>query len=95
VLSSAGAGPGEKKKNYDTAIQDLDEAIRLDPKYAFAFYGKACVYALQGRTDPAIENLRRSLELGFPDFEHMAKDSDLDSIRGDPRYKQLVQKYAK
>jgi predicted RNase H-like HicB family nuclease len=44
---------------------------------------------------PAFENLRRSLELGWRNFQHMEQDTDLDSIRADPRYKELLQKYAK
>jgi tetratricopeptide (TPR) repeat protein len=82
------------KKDYDKAIRDFDQVIRLDPKDA-AFYNKACNYALLDRSGDAIENLRRCFELGFREIDHMAKDSDLDSIRDDPRYKQLVQKYAK
>ena len=83
------------KKDYDKAIKDFDEAIRLDPKYASAFYGKACCYSLQGKSDQAIENLAKSLELGWEDFKHLEADTDLDSIRDDPRYKKLLAKYKK
>ena len=76
-------------------MQDFDEAIRLNSQHTSAFYNKACCYALQGHIDPAIECLRQSLELGWIGFDHMAKNSDLDSIRDDPRYKELVKKYAK
>lgn len=83
------------KKMYDKALRDFDEAIRIDPKYANPFHSKACAYALQGNTSAAIENLRKSIELGYTDFDQMAIDSDLDSIRSDPRYKELQKKYAK
>jgi tetratricopeptide (TPR) repeat protein len=83
------------KKEYDKAIKDYDEVIRLDPKHARAFYNKACCCSLQGKADLAFDSLQRSLELGYRDFEDMAKDSDLDSIRSDPRYKKLLDKYAK
>jgi tetratricopeptide (TPR) repeat protein len=84
-----------EKKEYDKAIRDFDQTLLLDPKYADAPYNKACCYARQERPEPALENLRLSIELGFRDFEHMAKDTDLDSIRGDDRYKTLLKKYAK
>jgi tetratricopeptide (TPR) repeat protein len=84
-----------EKREYDKAIRDFDEAIRLDPKNPSPVYDKACVYALQGRTDPAIDTLRQCLEVGYRNFDHMAKDSDLDSIRNDSRYKELLKKYAK
>ena len=35
------------KAQYDRAIADFDEAIRLDPKFVFAFTGRGDVYALK------------------------------------------------
>jgi tetratricopeptide (TPR) repeat protein len=84
-----------QKKEYDKAIKDLDEAIRLDAKSGYAFYVKACCFALQSKSDVAIENLQRAIELDFRDFEQMKQDTDLDSIRNDPRYKKLIEKYDK
>ena len=60
-----------------------------------AFYGKACCYSLQGKSDQAIDNLSKSLELGYADFKHLEADTDFDSIRDDPRYKKLLAKYKK
>ncbi len=91
---SRGAAYGNKK-DYDRAIADYNEAIRLDPKYPLAFYNKACCYALTGKKDLAIENLGKALELGYRDFKYMEKDSDLDSIRDDPGFKELLKKYGK
>ena len=85
----------KKQKQYDRAIKDYDEALRLDPKYGSPLCGKACCFALQGKTDLAIENLGKALELGYRDFEYIEKDSELDSIRDDPRYKKLLAKYKK
>ena len=84
-----------EKKDYSKAIKDYDEALRLDPKNADAFYNKACCYSLQGKPDLAIENLAKSLELGFDNFKHLEANTDLDSIRDDPRYKKLLAKYKK
>jgi tetratricopeptide (TPR) repeat protein len=81
------------KKEFEKAIKDYDEAIRLDPKNANAFYNKACSYALQGKTEPAIDNLQRSIELGYRNFEHIAKDTDFDSIRNEAAFKELMSKY--
>jgi tetratricopeptide (TPR) repeat protein len=82
-------------KEYAKAIVDYDEAIRLDPKFALALYGKACCYAAQGRIDPAIESLRQALVAGYRNFGHMAKDSNLDPIRNEQRYNELLKMYAK
>jgi tetratricopeptide (TPR) repeat protein len=84
-----------QKKQCELAIRDFDEVIRIDPESALAHYGKTCAYALQKRTDMAIDQLRKCFELGYTEFRHMEIDSDLDSIREDPRYKELVRKYKK
>jgi len=79
------------KKEYDKAIEDLDEAIRLNPKNVDAFYYKARCYALQNNSDRAIDNLEKAVAVGFRDFKQMIEDTDLDSIRNDPRYKKLIE----
>jgi tetratricopeptide (TPR) repeat protein len=84
-----------EKKEFDKALADYDEVLKLDPAYEWAYYNKACLFAMQRRADPAFENLRKAFENGFRDFEHMEKDGDLETIRKDPRYKQLLEKFKK
>lgn len=67
--------------------------VRLRPNDPLAHYNLACSYALTHRTDQAIRALRRAVELGYRDFRYMRQDRDLDSIRNDPRYLQLLQEY--
>ena len=59
-----------------------------------------------GRLDPAIAATRKAIELkpedakahanlgaaeaGWTDTAHMATDTDLDSLRDDPRYKDII-----
>ena len=37
-----------------------------------------------------MKTLRRAVELGYRDFRYMGEDRDLDSIRHDPRFRQLL-----
>jgi tetratricopeptide (TPR) repeat protein len=67
--------------------------VRLRPKDPLAHYNLACSYALLKRTDPALKALRRAIELGYRDFRYMSQDHDLDSIRHDPRYRQLLREF--
>jgi tetratricopeptide (TPR) repeat protein len=83
------------KKEFEKAMKDYDEAIRLDPKSPNSFYNKACSYGLQMKTDAAIENLAKAFELGYKNFEHIAKDTDFDSIRNQPAFVELINKYTK
>jgi tetratricopeptide (TPR) repeat protein len=67
--------------------------VLLRPKDPLAHYNLACSYALLGRADQALRALRTALELGYRDFRYMREDHDLDSIRHDPRFRQLLREY--
>jgi tetratricopeptide (TPR) repeat protein len=49
-------------------------------------YDLACYEALAGERETAIEAFVRSIEMGFRDARHIRRDTDLDSIREDPRF---------
>lgn len=55
-------------------------------------YNTACARALQGKKEEAITAFGASLDDGFDDWDHIAKDTDLDSIRKEPRFIQLVER---
>ena len=44
-------------------IADFDEAIRLEPKLAGAYYARGVSYAKKGNRTRALEDYRRALEL--------------------------------
>jgi tetratricopeptide (TPR) repeat protein len=67
--------------------------VQLRPSDPLAHYNLACSFALLKRTDQAIKTLRRAIELGYHDFRYMREDHDLDSIRHDPRFRQLLREY--
>jgi tetratricopeptide (TPR) repeat protein len=67
--------------------------VQLRPKDALAHYNLACSYALLNRGDQALRTLRLAVELGYRDFRYMREDRDLDSIRHDPRFRQLLREY--
>jgi beta-lactamase regulating signal transducer with metallopeptidase domain len=56
-----------------------------------AYYNAACSYALLGDATNAMIELERSIEAGWDDFEKIADDSDFDPIRGDARFRSLLQ----
>lgn len=67
--------------------------IQLKPADALAHYNLACSYALLKQPDLALKTLRRAVELGYRDFRYIREDRDLDSIRHDPRFRQLLREY--
>jgi hypothetical protein len=58
-----------------------------------AHYNLACRYALLKQPDLALVTLRTAVELGYRDFRYMEEDRDLDSIRKDPRFRQLLKEF--
>jgi tetratricopeptide (TPR) repeat protein len=76
--------------DYAAAADRAREIAEANPQYAGLFYNLACCESLAGRADDAIEHLRRSIELS-PRFRDFARsDTDLDAIRGEPGFKELV-----
>ena len=69
--------------------------VRLRPTDALARYNLACSYALLNRVEQSLRTLRQAVELGYRDFRYMREDNDLDAIRKDPRFRQLLHEYDK
>ena len=81
------------KGRYADGLQIDKRLVQLRPTDPLAHYNLACSFALLKRTDQAIKTLRRAVELGYRDFRFMREDRDLDSIRHDPRFRQLLREY--
>jgi tetratricopeptide (TPR) repeat protein len=81
------------KGRYPEGLQVDKRLVSLRPSDALAHYNLACSYALLKRAEPALKTLRRAVELGYRDFRYMREDRDLDAIRHDPRFRQLLREY--
>jgi len=64
----------------------LREGLDLYPDNPSLLYDLACLEALQGRGDDALEHLRIALEAQPKYARHAATDPDLESVRDDPRF---------
>ena len=64
--------------------------VQLRPADPTAHYNLACRYALLKQPDLALTTLRKAVELGYRDFRYMIQDRDLDSIRKDPRFRDVA-----
>jgi tetratricopeptide (TPR) repeat protein len=78
--------PAWQAKRYDEAEALLRQGLELYPDNASLLYDLACLEALQGRADDAIEHLHTALEAQPKFKEYAAEDEDLASIRDDPRF---------
>lgn len=83
----------DKDKNYRESIKLFKRIYYNFPKSkmgAISAYNAACGYALSGQKDEAIDWLELSVKSGYADFDHLRKDTDLDGLRGEKRYKKLL-----
>lgn len=83
------------KGRYAEGLQIDRRLVQLRPADALAHYNLACSLALLKKVDPALKALRRAVELGYCDFRYMREDRDLDAVRHDPRFRQLLRECEK
>ncbi len=74
------------------ALDWAGRARALDPTDPGILYNVACVYAVGGMADDSLACLDNAVQNGFGHREWLENDSDLDSIREDPRFNALLQK---
>jgi hypothetical protein len=69
---------------------ELREMVDKAQQYGLLFYNLACLESLNGDSAAALDHLRKAFELsdGFRDYAK--EDSDLDSLRGDPAFEELM-----
>jgi predicted Zn-dependent protease len=69
----------------------IDRAlVAMRPADATVRYNLACSLALSADPDGALAALEEAVRLGYRDFEWMARDGDLRSLHGDPRFRRLL-----
>ncbi len=85
----------EEEAAYMAVLAIESEDPSRNPALANTYFNLACLYALQGKKDQAFEHLQKLFTLDAKKLYHFVQsDSDLDSLRDDPRYKQLMAKKA-
>ncbi len=57
------------RSQYDLAIRDFDEAIRLNPSYTEAFGKRGLAYARKGQHDRAVQDFDRTIQLKADDAD--------------------------
>ena len=80
------------------AVGQLDEAIEAHTRAAeldenerpLALYNLGCALALKGQREESLDALARAIAAGFNKKKTMAEDTDLDSLRRDPKFVELL-----
>jgi len=48
------------------------------------------MYSIQNRIEKSLDFLKRAIEKGYDNWEHIRNDRDLENVRGTSGYKELV-----
>jgi tetratricopeptide (TPR) repeat protein len=81
------------KGRFAEGLQIDRRLVQLRPSDPLAHYNLACSYALLKKADLSLKTLRKAIELGYRDFRYMREDRDLDGVRHDPRFRQMLREF--
>jgi tetratricopeptide (TPR) repeat protein len=71
----------------------VDERLaQLEPESELVFYNLACSCSLTDQFDRAVLALEKALQLGYRDFNWLARDPDLRKLREQPVYRNIEAK---
>ncbi len=56
-----------------------------------AYYNFCCTLSLAGNTSGALYYLKKSIDAGYLDYYHLQEDKDLDAIRYDAAFKEMME----
>jgi TolB-like protein/Flp pilus assembly protein TadD len=74
----------------DRALEWAARALALDSEDSGVLYNVACVKALAGLKEEGFACLEKAIQNGFGHREWLENDSDLESLREDPRFQSLL-----
>lgn len=70
----------------------IERSLITSPDTGGTHYNAACFYALVGETDLALDHLERGVDLGAMHKRWYETDSDIDSVRDEPRFVALLER---
>lgn len=80
----------------DVAVTFLEQQIEKEStdkyRHKWNLHVMACIYALNGDTNKALEFVEKSFTAGFKDYDHLVNDRDLESLVALPQYKAILLK---
>jgi len=78
------------KRDYEKAVSVFNRIADLQPDNASVYYNIACMYSIQNRTKESLDSLKRAVEKGYDNWDHIKADKDLKNIRNSLYYKEIM-----
>ena len=81
------------KRQYADAISTFKRLVNIQPKNNIFPYNISCLYAIQNMKNESIEWLKKAIDNGYSNWDHLKKDKDLENIRHTPYFKSLIDNF--
>lgn len=86
------AGDALGRRRLDSAELLLRQWLQADPRDRSSWYNMACILALEGKNDNALDAFDNAVTAGWDDVDHSKSDPDLESIRDSERFRNALQR---
>jgi TolB-like protein/Flp pilus assembly protein TadD len=87
-----GAGGLLREGRKEEALAWGARALAADPTDSAVLYNVACLHALVGDREAALDLITRAVDAGFGNRAWLEKDTDFDLIRDDPRFQAVIRR---
>ncbi len=77
------------RERYEEAFEQYALALEADPANRDVYYNMACIYAIQGKVEEALQYLKLSVLNGYIDLDTLNTDADLKNLHGNPDFEKL------
>lgn len=74
----------------EDAKAEAQRAMELSPDDPLMLYNAACFYSQLRESQSAIDALKHAFAAGYENYEWLKRDTDLDNIRNEPEYIELM-----
>lgn len=88
-----GAFALQKLGDPDRAGEWMETSMRNSPRNSILTYNAACFYALSGDAEKSLDYLSQTANWGRLNLNWLEQDSDLDSVRDNPRFKEIISQF--
>ena len=87
-----GAGAHLRLGDRQLGLERLGRALEFYPDDFTTLYNAACAYAIAGERELALDTLERTVASGRGSRKWIENDADLDSLRDDPRFREIMRR---
>lgn len=75
---------------YKEGLAVDEQLVLLRPSDPIVLYNLGCSYSLLGFVDKAYRSVKKAINCGYSDFEHLQHDDDLTNLREDRRFQRYL-----